>query len=159
MNSVVIYGSRYGNTRRIAEAIAAELRKHGSVLLGAAEAAPTFVAGQTDLLVIGGPTEAHRMTQPVAELLDRIADAALEGKAAAAFDTRVRWPQLLSGSAAAAIAKRLEQAGADLVVPPVSFFVGGKTPALEPGELEEACIWATSLAAKVESRASVVTAG
>ena len=37
MNSLVIYGSRYGNTRRIADAIAAELGQHGDVHLVAAE--------------------------------------------------------------------------------------------------------------------------
>ena|SRR5437773_536894 len=159
MNSLVIYGSRYGNTRRIAEAIAAELGQHGDVHLVAAEEVPSIISAQTDLVVIGGPTEAHRMTQPLAELFERLAGGWLEGKPAAAFDTRVRWPQLVSGSAALGIAKKLERFGANLVLPPVSFFVGGKAPVLEPGELEQATVWAASLASRLESKEPVLAGG
>lgn len=155
MKSLVVYGSRYGNTRRVAEAIAEALGKHGPVQLAAAENLPTILPGQADLVVVGGPTEAHRMTEAVTQLFDRMAEGALEGVAAAAFDTRVRWPLFLSGSAGRGIVKKLELAGAQVLGPAVSFFVGGKPPMLEPGELEEAAVWAASLAAKVESKAAI----
>ncbi len=71
MNSVVIYGSRHGNTRKVAETIADELRKHGAVELVSAEKAPADFADSTDLVVVGGPTEAHRMTEPVARFFRR----------------------------------------------------------------------------------------
>ena len=158
MNSLVIYGSRYGNTRKVAEAIAAELGKHGEVQMVTAEEASTTLAEQTDLVVVGGPTEAHRMTEPIAQLFDRIGEGWLAGKAAAAFDTRVRWPLLLSGSAAAGIVRKLERAGAEVVAPAASFFVGGKPTLLEPGELEQAMAWAAALASKVESKKPVLTA-
>jgi flavodoxin len=83
MNSVVIYGSRHGNTRKLAEAIAGELRKHGAAQLVSAEKATTNLIEQTDLVVVGGPTEAHRMTEPVAQLFDRIGKSLLAGKGVA----------------------------------------------------------------------------
>jgi menaquinone-dependent protoporphyrinogen IX oxidase len=43
MNSIVIYASRYGNTRKIAEAIGDALRLHGTTQLFAAEEAPTLL--------------------------------------------------------------------------------------------------------------------
>ena len=163
MNSLVIYGSRYGNTRRVAEAIAAELRKHGEATLVDSEYAEGFITEHTDLVVIGGPTEGHRMSVPVAQLFQRFESGALEGKAAAAFDTRMHWPLLLSGSAAAGIMKKLEQAGARVIAPAGSFFVGGKPTLLEPGELEQATAWAASLAAslaaKLEPLEALVAAG
>jgi flavodoxin len=155
MNSLVVYGSRHGNTRKIAEAIAGELGKHGVVHVVSAEDAPQFLAEPTDLVVVGGPTEAHRMTEPVAQLFDGMPKGRLVGKAAAAFDTRLRWPAWLSGSAASGIAQRLRQARARVIAPEVSFFVGGKLPALEPGEVERAAAWAASLAATVESKEPV----
>lgn len=158
MNSLVIYESRYGNTRKVAEAIAAELGKHGEAQMISAEEAPAVVPEQTDLVVVGGPTEAHRMTEPMTQLFDRTGDGWLDGKAAAAFDTRVRWPRLLSGSAAAGIVGKLERAGAVVIAPAASFFVGGKPTLLEPRELEQATAWAASLASKMESRKPVLTA-
>jgi hypothetical protein len=63
----------------------------------------------------------------------------------------LRWPEWLSGSAAAGIAQRLHQARANVIGPGVSFFVSGKLPVLEPGEVERAAAWAASLAARLES--------
>jgi flavodoxin len=149
MNSLVIYGSRSGNTQRIAEAIAEILRERGSVQLLAADEAPASMPAGTDLVVIGGPTEAHGMTPPMAQLFDRLAPGTLAGVAAAAFDTRLRWPLLLSGSAAARIADRLERCRARLIGDPESFFVT-RQPTLEEGELERARAWAVMLAAAAE---------
>jgi flavodoxin len=157
MNSVVIYASRHDNTRRVAEAVANELRKRGEVHVFSAEHAPAILPPHTDLVVVGGPTEAHRMMEPVAELFDRFAAGALAGKAAAAFDTRLRWPVWLSGSAAAGIVKRFERAGARVIAPQVSFFVTGKLPELEPGELTRASAWAASLPSLVETKEPVAS--
>ncbi len=151
MNSVVIYASRSGNTGRLASAIADALKPHGPVELVAADAAPTYLAAGTDLIVVGGPTEGHGMTEPVVHFFDALAATALDGVAAAAFDTRLRWPKLLSGSAAEGIAHRLVDAGATMVAPAESFLVSRK-PELEPGELERATAWATSLAEAVSAQ-------
>jgi flavodoxin len=150
MNSLVIYASRSGNTQRIAEAIAEELRRRGPVELLVADEAPATVAAGTDLVVIGGPTEAHGMTPPMTQLFDRFSPGTLAGMPAAAFDTRLRWPLLLSGSAATRIADRLRHGDARLIGDPESFFVT-RQPMLEVGELERAKAWAGSVAAAVEA--------
>ena len=152
MKSIVIYASHFGNTKRVAEAIADGLRQHGDVqLLSVDEAPATFPAG-TDLVVMGGPTEAFRMTPPMAQYLDWLETGALHGMAAAAFDTRLKMPRWLFGSAAVGIQRRLREAGAHLIVPEVSFFVVGKDPVLMPGELECATAWGEALGARVESK-------
>jgi multimeric flavodoxin WrbA len=117
----------------------------------AADDARKVIPEQLDLIVVGGPTEGHGATEPIAQFFDRIGTGELVAKAAAAFDTRVRWPEWLSGSAAAGIAQRLQHARANVLAPQVSFFVSGKLPVLEPGELERATAWAASLAARLES--------
>jgi hypothetical protein len=84
-----------------------------------------------------------------------LSKGALIGIKAAAFDTRLRWPKWLSGSAGSGIVKALERAGAGVFAPEVSFYVSGNLPVLEPGELERAAAWAASLAARLESRVPV----
>ena len=158
MNSLVIFASRHGNTRQVAEAVADELRSRGTVQIMAAEEAPAALPERLDLVVVGGPTEAHRMTEPVALFLNRIEPGRLDGVAAGAFDTRVRWPRWVSGSAGAGIARGLRRAGARLMAPEESFFVKGanpkntEAPVLEAGELERAAAWAASLAARLDSK-------
>jgi hypothetical protein len=63
---------------------------------------------------------------------------------AAAFDTRLNWPHFVSGSAADAIARRLEMAGAEVLRPQGSFLVTMK-PELRPGELARASDWALDI--------------
>ena len=65
MNCVVIYASRSGNTAKVAEAIAGGLRPRGSVQLLSVDEAPAVLSDGFDLLVVGGPTEAHGMTEPM----------------------------------------------------------------------------------------------
>jgi flavodoxin len=155
MKSIVLYGTRTGNTRSIAEAIADVLGGRGRTrLLAVEEAMPTTVEG-ADLVVVGGPTEGHGMTDPVRNFFDRLPEHALRGIPAAAFDTRVNWPRVLSGSAAAGIEKRLHAAGAKVVVPAQSFIVDMK-PQLLAGELERARRWAASLADAVRLEAPVL---
>lgn len=146
MHSLVIYASRSGNTQRIAEAIADGLRTSGTVELQPAGEAPSAIPPEVELVVIGGPTEAHGMTPPMKEFLARLAPHALSGRRAAAFDTRLRWPLLLSGSAGAGITDELRAHHANVVAHEESFFVTRK-PELEPGEVERAKAWGAALAA------------
>ena len=146
MKSVVVYGSRSGNTRRVAEAIADALEPYGPVNLVAAEQAPATVWDQCDLLIVGGPTEGRHATPPVRAFFDRLPARALDGIDAVAFDTRLDWPRLLSGSAAEEIRRRLIRAGANIVATSESFHVTSR-PTLRYGELERAPIWAREVAA------------
>lgn len=147
MKALVVYDSKFGNTKQIAEAIGDVFAERFAVqVLPAAEAAP--LPKDIDLLVIGGPTHGHGMSEGMKALTAGIQDRALDGMPAAAFDTRYKMPRWLSGSAAQGIAKRLRRAGCREVLPPESFFVK-RTAAgpLLPGELEEARAWARAVRA------------
>ena len=141
--SLVVYASRYGNTEKIAEAIAAGLRTAGPVEVFAAADAPVAIGNDVTLFVVGGPTEAHGLTKPLADYISRLGGVSAE--LVATFDTRLRFPRWVSGSAALGIARALRGAGANEIAEPMSFFVHGKDPVLEPGELERAEAWGVSL--------------
>ena len=62
MKAHVVYESMYGNTHRIAEAIASGLEDLGEVAVGPiANTTPDTLAA-VDLLVVGGPTHMHGMS-------------------------------------------------------------------------------------------------
>ncbi len=149
MESMVVYHSQFGNTRTLAEAIAAALQVHGRVRLFGLDREVPLNLGRVDLLVVGGPTQAHGMTGRMRQFLDELDTRQATGVVAAAFDTRYRMPVFLSGSAARAIASNLCRLGFHLFVPPESFFVTRGTPQLEDGEAEQAKAWATSLATRL----------
>jgi hypothetical protein len=171
MNALVVYESLFGNTHAIAEAVATGLRPHGEVrVVPVGEATPALVAW-ADLVVAGGPTHAHGMSRsrsrqdgvaraakpdsalvldPAAtgaglrEWLDGLAKAG--GTPAAAFDTRVTGPALLTGRASSAVATGLKKRGFRLVADPESFLVDTHTK-LVAGEVERATAWGERLAA------------
>ena len=148
MNALVVYGSRYGNTQHIAEAIADGLKDTCAVDVRAIDKATPALVRTADLVVVGGPTEAHGITPPVKVWIDGMAFV-LDGKPAAAFDTRLDFARILSGSAAKGVEAHLRGAGARMVIEAESFLVKGKEPVLEPGELARAVAWGRAIGAKV----------
>jgi flavodoxin len=159
MKSIVLFATRHGNTRRVAETIGVALERYGTVqVLSLVDAgAPP---DDTDLVLIGGPTEAHGLTPEVDEYFTRLPAGCLVDVMAAAFDTRLNWPHFVSGSAANAIARRLEMAGAEVLRPQGSFLVT-MAPELRPGELARASDWGLDIgerAAATVARRHVATA-
>jgi hypothetical protein len=167
MRSLVVYESWFGNTRRIAEEIAAALAHEGQVDLVTVDE-PLPPLADVDLLVVGGPTHVHGLSSKrsregaltqgahgepgigVRGWIDALPDGAC-GPRAAAFDTRANKPVLLVGSAARGIARRLRDRGYRLAIEPQSFFVEGTPGPLEEGELERASEWGRTLANEVMS--------
>lgn len=148
MKTLIVVNSHKGNTRRIADAIAEQLRCHGSAEVVTVEAAPAAIPADVELLFVGGPTEGHGMTTEMRSYLDGLAAGSLRGRAVASFDTRIGWPRILSGSAGDGIAARLERMDAR-VIGPVGSFIVSAAPELAPGELERAGEWAESIAEQV----------
>lgn len=122
---LVAYGSRFGNTQRIAESLAAGMRKAGGVVVDCLfiDEVSLESLARYDLLAIGGPTEKMSASQPMKEFLAKLPTTALRGKRGFAFDTRYDVP--MSGSAGKVIEKSLERLGVEIARPHVSAFVRG----------------------------------
>ena len=143
MTAVVVYATRHGTTRRVAEAIAAGIRAVDAVeVRSVTSQAP--LPDATDLLIVGGPTEAHRITSEMLDFLQTLHPDLVRGRRAAAFDTRLRWSKWLTGSAAETIGRRLELLGARAPVPTQSFFVTTQ-PDISAEELDRATAWGREL--------------
>jgi flavodoxin len=153
---LVVFDSSYGNTERIARAIGAALSTQRTADVHNVVGEPVPVPAFFDLLIVGGPTQRHRVSPALSAWLEGIGRRALSGVPAAAFDTRYRMSAFLSGSAAGIIARKLERAGCRLVARPESFFVERDRPPsgqkrrhareqLEAGELERGAAWAVDL--------------
>jgi flavodoxin len=144
MNALVVYDSVYGNTEKIAQLVAAVLETYGPTRIQPVSEVSSIPPG-TDLLVVGGPTHGHTVNKGITAFLDRVDPATVSGVAVTAFDTRVDWPVLLSGSAARGISKHLRRKGGTLIVEPGSFLVDGREGPLKDGELERAASWAKQI--------------
>jgi flavodoxin len=152
MKALVIYGSRHGNTQKVAEAIGTSLGTLGTVQLMAVDTVTPAALAGADLIVVGGPTEAHGMSVPLKQFFAALPGGAMKGKIAAAFDTRLDMARWLSGSAASGIEGHLRKAGAELVGTAASFAVKGKDPELRPGEIARAGDWSRGLARVAATR-------
>jgi hypothetical protein len=171
MRALVVYESMFGNTRDVALAIADGIGTHMEIEVTEVGMAPTILPTDIALVVVGGPTHAHGLTTPKsrADAARRAGDALVSrsngisewladlrpgaATVAAAFDTRIKGPGLLWGSAAKGAAKRLRSAGFRLAADPESFLVDGPTGPLVnrlvAGEAERARAWGAALAEKV----------
>ncbi|MCL4535527.1 MAG: flavodoxin domain-containing protein [Bacteroidetes bacterium] len=151
MNTLVVYDSQFGNTERIAQAIADALSEFGqarAVHLGQTRPAELR---EVDLLVLGSPIQGWKPTPAMQAFLERIPSGSLSSTKTACFDTRLRWPRLLRGSAADEIARQLRKKGTEPIVPPEGFSVKGKEGPLHAGEVERAANWARLLHEKYEA--------
>jgi len=164
MKALVVVESVFGNTRQIADAVAAGLARHVDVaVVDVAVVADTVE--DVDLLVVGGPTHAFGMTR----MQTRRAAADQSGgavsadpvglrewlltmrgtpRAVATFDTRMDAFRL-PGSAAAGAARKLRRRGLRMLDRPTTFRVVGTQGPLRPGELERAQEWGADLAARL----------
>ena len=143
MKSLVLYATRHGNTRMVADTIGIALQRYGDAVVRGIDQADAFRA-DVDLVVIGGPTEAHGATPEVKRYIELLPAGAMDDVMAAAFDTRLKWPQWASGSAAESIAQLLEEAGV-VVLKPLGSFLVTMEPHLREGELARASDWALDL--------------
>ena len=151
MHALVVYDSQFGNTERIAAAIADTLRTTGEVRLAHIDPAHPLDLEDVDLLLLGCPTQGWRPTKAMQALLVDLTTQQLHGRAVACFDTRFQKPRWITGSAAHRMAASLQRMGVTLLVPPESFFVEGTEGPLLTGELGRAAVWTRTLLNRLEA--------
>jgi len=146
MKTLIVYDSFYGNTEKIARAIATALTPSGEVkVLRPSEVNPAELSS-VDLLIIGSPTQGGKQTPAIQEFLSKIPANAMKNVSVASFDTRLSTRLVgIFGYAAGKIAESLKGKGGNLILPPEPFFVKGREGPLKDGELERAAAWAKKI--------------
>lgn len=172
MNAVVVYESMFGNTEKVARAVAAGLSEQVTTyVVRAGDEMPPLDEG-IDLVVLGAPTHAFSMSRPSTR-----EDAVRQGAApavarlgireflggsrargwrgpVATFDTRVAKVCHLPGSAAKKAAAVARRQGHRLIADPVSFYVADIRGPLLAGELQRAREWGGRLGTVVAGAAA-----
>ena len=153
MKPLVIYDSFYGNTQKIAEALAQAL---GCEAVKVQNLSPDQLVG-VELLILGSPTRGFSPSPDITKFLKSHPNQGFSGMKVAAFDTRIAVDEVNSkfltfmvkifGYAAETMAKKLQKKGGTLVVPPEWFLVKDSEGPLRDGELERATEWAKRILA------------
>jgi len=134
--ATVIYHTKFGNTEKIAKALASGMEKQGvKVDCIKVEEVDINRLGEYDLLAIGGPTHVHGVSELMKVFLEKLRSLEIKGKKAFAFDTKLKawW----AGSAGKGIEKKLKKMRMNIVKPHSSAIVTGREGPLEEGMEEK----------------------
>ncbi len=124
---LVAYGSRFGNTRRLAEALARGLSRATGFRVECRPVSAVAVEelDRYDLVAVGGPTEMFSASREVKEFLDRLEPVQRVRARGFAFETKLA--SRLSGSAGRYIERHLARRGVGIVRPYATAIVRGMT--------------------------------
>jgi flavodoxin len=150
METLIVYFSKFGNTRlvaeRIADTIASANGADGSVRVISSDELECGDLKSADLVVMGTPTHKMNLPEAVQPLFDRLSGKVLRGKEVAAFDTSYKMSAFLARfTAAKKLNSKLRKLGGKQVVPPETFHVVECEGPLYEGELERAQAWAENV--------------
>jgi flavorubredoxin len=134
--AIVVYESKYGNTKLVAETIVEGMNQVAgtkAVAVGLNDADLNRM-GDFDTILIGSPNHMGRATRSITKFIDKLGKLNLEKKRGAVFDT------YLGGDFEKAVKKMEKQlrekaAGIRLVAPGLSIGVGGMKGPIADGEL------------------------
>lgn len=151
MNTLVVYFSKFGNTRQVAEAVAETLQSTGSVRVMSAEPLTAADFEGVDLLVMGTPTHKMNLPEAVRPILDSLPKRILKGVPFAAFDTSYKMGWFLNKfTASKRLNRKLRKLGGKPLLPPETFLVEDREGPLYDGEIERAHDWAISILGEYE---------
>jgi flavodoxin len=152
MNALLIYDSMFGNTEKIALAVA-EGMGPDTKTVRATDLNPDDLV-DLDVLVIGSPVHGGRASENMLRFFETLKKDSLKDVKVAAFDTRfeknthglgLKMVMNMIGFAAGKILNTLENKGAKHILDPEGFFVMDKEGPLKEGEIDRAKLWGKSI--------------
>ncbi len=129
--TAVVYYSMFGNTEKVAKALAAGLASGGvDVDVVSVDGVKFDELGKVDLLCVGSPVHGWNASKPINEFLERLETVKeLNGKKAFAFDTKMK--SRFAGGAGGKIEKKLKDMGLTIARHSESAIVEGREGPLE----------------------------
>ncbi|HEY47070.1 MAG: hypothetical protein AMJ88_12945 [Anaerolineae bacterium SM23_ 63] len=151
MNTLIVYFSKFGHTRMVAESIAEGLEAVGPVRLLSSDQLTPSDLKDVEFVVMGSPTHRMNLPEAVRPIFENLPKRILRGKSVAAFDTSYRMSPILARfTASKKLAQKLRKLGGKRVVPPETFHVMEREGPLYEGEIERANTWAKAILERIE---------
>lgn len=147
---MIVHNSKFGNTQKIAEAIAETLAVEGTGRVISTDQLNATDSDEADLVVMGSPTHRMNLPEAVRPLFDTLPRRVLRDMPVAAFDTSCKMSWWLARfTAPPKLDRKLRKLGGKRIVPPKTFHVEGREGPLYDGEIERAKTWAASILDKM----------
>ena len=157
MKGIVVYDTSYGNTKKIAEAIAETLKESGiEVDLFHVKDVKKLSAKDYDFLVLGSPTRFGTMSFAIRGFLGKVKTEEWMNRPFAAFDTEnpenveKAAAQKKEWSAAEKISEKLRGKKMNQLSPVLKALVLGQKGPLKEGEIDRTKDYARELTAKLK---------
>jgi flavodoxin len=149
--AIIIYESRWGNTKLVAEKIAEGLQQAGGMpaTVTDVKSLETDRLAGYDLVLIGSPNHIGSATRNIGSLVDKLAGLKLEGKTVAVFDTCLKGDY-------EKVVKKLEKMiaqkapGLKLVTPGLSVVVDGMKGPVSQEEINKSREFGQKLAKQLK---------
>lgn len=143
MNILIVYFSKFGNTKKVAERIGEECEIHGITRVLSLENLVPAELQNADLVIFGSPTHRMNLPETIRPIFESLPKRLLKGTQVAAFDTSYKMNRFLSRfTAAKKLAQKLRKLGGKQVVAPETFHVMEAEGPLYQDELDRAKNWA-----------------
>lgn len=166
MNTLVVYFTKFGNTRAVAETLAVTFAQAGHTRAIGIEEIATVEWDDVDLLVVGSPTHYQNLPQEMRSALEQLPRRILTGKYIVAFDTSVKmWGPVMFLTAARRLQRILWRLGGKTVVPPETFLVARdfslygaeeiRQDKLCDGELDRAEKWSETILTQLQAQGAI----
>ncbi|MEE8318566.1 MAG: flavodoxin domain-containing protein [Dehalococcoidales bacterium] len=150
--AIIVYESKYGNTRRVAEAIAEGMGAVSGTEAVLCELKEVDREGLKDFdaVVVGSPNHIGTATRSIRKFIDEMGKLGLEGKTVAVFDTYIR------GDFEKAVKKmeksvREKVGGVKLPVPGLSIRVDKMKGPVTEGEMPKAREFGEKVAGEIKT--------
>lgn len=163
MRVLIVYYSKFGNTRRVAQAVADTMKQTAEVRVISIDQLGASELEGADLVIMGTPTHGFTVPPAVRSAWAALPAGILTGKSAAAFDTTVRlWPLRLM-RASPKLLRQLQQLGGKAIARPETFFVktsstqqSREVDLLLEGQIERAREWASQILQQLKARERLI---
>jgi len=145
---LILYDTFYGNTEKLAYAIASALHEKNDVKVLKIKDFENEMLNGIELLIIGSPNKLCQPTRSILKTLRNMDVSLLKGLKYFIYDTRINNKKIKPGfirslfinanHSSKKIARILDKKGAEMYNPPEGFYINGLTGPLLNGELERA---------------------
>ncbi len=149
---IVVYESKYGNTKLVAETVAEGMREVEGTETVVSEVKEVDLSkiSDYDAILVGSPNHIGGPTRGVKKFIDRLGELPLEGKLFAVFDTYIGKD---FEKAAKKMEKRISEkvAGAKLAAPGLSIRVQGMKGPISEGEFPKCKEFGKRIATQIKA--------